>query len=333
MPATIRDVARRAGVSVATVSRALNHSGPVRAETRARIESAARALKYQPNRAARSLITRRTRMLGVLLPDLHGEFFSELIRGIDQAAQLEGYDLLLSSSHDHASEVEAALHGMHGRVDGLVVMAPKLDVEVLEELLPGDVPILLLNPPDGAKGSGSLRIDSFGGARAMVSHLVEHGHRRIGIINGPARNFDAQERLRGYHTALADAGIAADEQLEVPGDFTGLGGYEGAEALLGLEERPTAIFAANDTMAIGALSMLGAAGVAVPQDMALAGFDDVSSTRYMNPPLSSVHGLISELGSRAVRRLAEALGGGAEDGMEEVLPVTLVLRRSCGCGG
>jgi LacI family transcriptional regulator len=177
-----------------------------------------------------------------------------------------------------------------------------------------------------------LRIDSFGGARAMVAHLAEHGHRRIAVINGPEANFDAQERLRGYRSALAEAGLERTSELEVAGDFTGLAGYTGASALLELERRPTAIFATNDAMAIGALSALQAAGVAVPEEMALAGFDDVSSTHYTNPPLSSVHVPIHELGVRAVGRLVEAVGEKAGVPQQERLLATLMLRRSCGCG-
>lgn len=332
MAVTIRDVAAHAGVSVATVSRALNGSGPVGAATRARIEAAAESLKYRPNSAARSLITRRTRMLGVLLPDLFGEFFSELIRGIDQAAQAAGYHLLLSSSHDDASDLEAALAGMHGRVDGLVAMAPKVGMEVLHELLPGNVPIVLLNTAYEGDAYGTLRIDSYGGARAVVRHLAEHGHRRIGIINGPVENFDAQERLRGYRAALREAQLSPVTELEAVGDFTGLAGFTAANALLALKDRPTAIFAANDAMAIGALSALQAAGVAVPEAMALAGFDDVSSTHYTNPPLTSVHVPIHELGARAVGRLVAAVGVTGGGAQQERLPATLMLRRSCGCG-
>lgn len=333
MAVTIRDVAKRAGVSVATVSRALNQSGPVHEDTRQRIELAARALDYRPNNAARSLITRRTRMMGVLLPDLHGEFFSELIRGIDQAAQAEGYHLLLSSSHDDSADLEAALQGMHGRVDGLVVMAPTVDAGVLKDLLPRNVPTVLLNTSDRDLPHSSLRVDSYGGAHAIVAHLIGHGHRRIGMIEGPARNFDAAERLRGYRAALVNAGLGWDPGLVVPGDFTGSGGYRGAQGLLALAARPTAIFAANDAMAIGALSALRAADVAVPEDVALAGFDDVASTQYTIPPLSSVHGQISDLGSRAVTRLAEEVAGRAVPvSPQETIPATLILRRSCGCG-
>jgi LacI family transcriptional regulator len=212
-------------------------------------------------------------------------------------------------------------------------MAPMVEASVLQDLLPENVPIVLLNSSDGGHAYSSLRIDSYGGARAIVTHLVEHGHERIGIINGPSRNFDAEERLRGYRAALAAAGLEANAALEVPGDFTVSGGFRGAEALLGLPARPTAIFAANDGMAIGALSALQAAGVAVPEEMALAGFDDVSSTQYTIPPLSSVHGQVSELGARAVVRLAEAVASRApSSSLQETIPATLVLRRSCGCG-
>jgi LacI family transcriptional regulator len=333
MTVTIRDVATRAGVSVATVSRALNRSGPVREETRHRIEDAVRALRYRPNSAARSLITRRTRMLGVLLPDLHGEYFSELIRGIDQAAQASGYHLLVSSSHDNAEDFEFALQGMHGRLDGLIVMAPKVDGAVLKDLLPTNLPIVLLNSADAGLECDSLRIDSFDGARAVVEHLASHGHRRIGIINGPAENFDARERLRGYRAALESAGLAGDEQLEVAGDFTGSAGYRGANQLLSVTPRPTAIFAANDASALGALSALRKAGMVMPDEMALAGFDDIASTQYTMPPLTTVRGPLTQLGGRAVARLAEAVtGAGGMATQRELLPAVLVVRRSCGCG-
>jgi LacI family transcriptional regulator len=329
MAVTIREVASHAGVSVATVSRALNRSGPVREETRRRVEAAVKALDYHPNSAARSLITRRTRMLGVLLPDLHGEFFSELIRGLDQAAQAAGYHLLVSSSHDNATDLDAALQGMHGRLDGLIVMAPKVGGAVLSQLLPTHIPLVLLNSADADLECDALRIDSFGGARDMVQHLVSHGHRRIAFINGPEENFDAQERLRGYRAGLEAAGLCPDPQLEVPGDFTGSGGHAGSVSLLAVRPPPTAIFAANDAMALGALSALREAGVVVPRMMALAGFDDISSARYASPPLTSVRGPIGQLAARAVTRLVSRA---TRTATRELLPALLVPRHSCGCG-
>jgi LacI family transcriptional regulator len=334
MAATIRDVALRAGVSVATVSRALNQSGPVREDTRRRVEEAVAALQYRPNNAARSLITRRTGMFGVLLPDLHGEFFSELIRGLDEAAQAHGYHLLLSSSHDLAEELEAALHGMQGRVDGLVVMAPRLSAAKLDVLLPRNTPVVLLNSPHVAASVYNLRIDNRGGARAIVEHLISHGHRRIAMITGPAGNHDAEERLAGYRYALSDAGIECDEALLIEGDFRTSAGHHATGVILSLAERPTAIFASNDAMALGALSALRDAGVSVPDDMALAGFDDLSSTQYSIPPLSSVHISISELGARAIAGLSGVVTNGLPASeRHEVLQATAVLRRSCGCPG
>ncbi len=334
MSVTIKDVARRAGVSVATVSRALNRSGPVREETRRRIEQVAQALNYAPNSAARSLISRRTGMFGVLLPDLYGEFFSELIRGIDGAAQARGHHLLLSSSHDAAGKIEAALRGMRGRVDGLIVMAPTVDAPVLRSILPRGVPVVLLNSPVADSALDSLTVDNYGGAREVVSHLLWHGHERLAVLKGPERNHDAEERLRGYRAALRDAGVPWREELEIPGDFTGEAGYAGAAALLRLDPRPTAIFAANDAMAFGALSALRDAGVAVPEEMALAGFDDVSSARYTIPPLTTAHVPISELGERAVAMLAESVGAGSgRPRRRETLAAEVVVRRSCGCEG
>src|SRR3954447_23157231 len=184
MRVTIREVARAAGVSVATVSRVLNESGPVAGETRDRIRRVAGEMRYIPNGAARSLSMRRTGTLGVLLPDLYGEFFSEVIRGLDQAAQRARFHLLLSSSHNNRHDIEAALQAMRGRVDGLVVMSPHIDVDVLADNLPESLPAVMLNTPQSTSEFDTLSVDNFGGARAMVAHLAEHGHRRIAMVRG-----------------------------------------------------------------------------------------------------------------------------------------------------
>ncbi|HET7232922.1 MAG TPA: LacI family DNA-binding transcriptional regulator [Longimicrobium sp.] len=331
---TIKDVARAAGVSVATVSRVLNDSGPVADETRTRIHRVAEELRFIPNGAARSLSMRRTGTLGVILPDLYGEFFSEVIRGLDQAAQRSAFHLLLSSSHNDRQDIEAALRVMRGRVDGLVVMSPHIDADVLAATLHDSVPAVLVNCPVEGGEFDTLRVDNFGGARAMVAHLASHGHRRIAMIQGPARNHDAAERLRGYRAALADAGIEADAALEVPGDFTEEGGFHAAQRLLALDERPTAVFAANDAMALGAVSAFVEAGVSVPGGMAVAGFDDVPISRYLTPPLSSVRVAIHELGARAMEQLVRAVEQeNRHQRIHLTLPTELVIRDSCGGHG
>jgi LacI family transcriptional regulator len=321
-------------VSVATVSRVFNDSGPVGTETRRRILQVATTLRYTPDSAARSLITRRTNTIGVLLPDLYGEFFSEVIRGIDMTAQRGGFHLLVSSSHNDKGEIEAAMRAMRGRVDGLVVMSPDIDVQVLVANLADSTPVVLLNCDVGGTAFDSLNIDNYGGASAMVRHLVSLGHRRIGFISGGDRNHDATERLRGYRETLDAQGIERDASWERTGDFTESGGYRAAGELAALSPRPTAIFAANDSMAIGALSAVREAGIRVPQDVVVVGFDDIPIARYMSPPLTSVHVAINELGERATRMLLQAV---EEKNLhvksQETLPTRLVIRQSCGTGG
>lgn len=329
MRTTIKDVAREANVSVATVSRVLNDSGPVREETRARITAVAQRLRYVPNGLARRLTLRRTHMLGVLLPDLYGEFFSEVIRGLDEVAQRHRYHLLLSSSHSEEADIAAALRAMQGCVDGLIVMSPRVPVSGLLPHLPHTLPLVLLNSLADEPGFTSLGIDNFGGAQAMVTHLLECGHRRIAMIEGAAGNHDSAERLRGYRAALRAYGIEPDPALAVPGDFTERAGFEAAGRILAFAERPTAIFAGNDSMAIGALSALRDAGVRVPEEIAVAGFDDIPIARYLRPPLSSVHVSIHELGAAAVSYLLGMIDGDeGPGGRHQVLPTTVVVRES-----
>jgi LacI family transcriptional regulator len=331
MPATIRDVARAAGVSVATVSRVFNNSGPVHEETRARVREVAGALRYSPNSAARSLITAKSNTLGVLLPDLYGEFFSEVIRGIDQTAQHNGYHVLVSSSHESQARIEDAIRAMRGRVDGLIVMSPDIDGPTLAANLPDSLPVVLLNCAVDGTSYDAISVDNFGGAYAMVRHLLSTGGTRVAIITGSSRNYDARERLRGYRAALRDAGAEQQEGWEIAGDFTETGGYRAAREIAALSSRPTAVFAANDAMAIGALSAFREVGLRVPEDIAVAGFDDIPMARYMSPPLTSVHVEISELGARAMGVLLAAVQEkNRHERQQVVLPTTLVVRQSCG---
>jgi LacI family transcriptional regulator len=332
--ATIRDVARSAGVSIATVSRVLNNSALVDEETGARVRRAAQELRYVPNALGRGLSTRRTDALGLLLPDLFGEFFSEVIRGADETAQQHHYHLLVSSSHSNREEIEAALKVMRGRVDGMVIMSPHIDAQTLSANLPHSLPVALLNCHVEGEEYDSLNIDNHGGAFAMVRHLIDHGHRAIGIIQGTEKNLDAYERLCGYRDALAAHGALNDHQYEQPGDFTEASGFAAAECLLRCAPRPTAIFASNDSMAIGALSALRRAGLRVPEDIALAGFDDIPVCAYLTPALTSVRVDVARLGILAVETLIHAVQRKMSEQVRQVLlPTTLSIRKSCGCPG
>ena len=326
---TIKDVAREANMSVATVSRVLNGSGPVSEQTQQLIREVAGRMRYVPHSGARSLITSKTQTLGVLLPDLYGEFFSEVIRGMDDTAQRNGYHLLISRAYADRHGIETAMRAMRGRVDGVVVMSPDLDSDSLLNV-PSTIPVVLLcSAPRGELDS--LTIENYRGTRDMIKHLISVGHTRIAIIKGSPRNYDAAERLRGYRMALRDAGIAHDLSLERSGDFTEVGGYTAALELLEMKLRPTAIFAANDSMAIGALSALRESGVEVPEEMAVAGFDDIPLARYLDPPLSSVHVPICQLGARAAELLLHGITHkNSHTRKRERVSTELVIRRSTG---
>lgn len=334
MSANIKEVAREAGVSVATVSRVFNDKGPVREETRLRIQEVALRLGYSPNATARSLITKKTGTLGVLLPDLYGEFFSEVIRGLDLAARRSGYHILVSSSHSDRSEVEAVLRALRGRVDGLIVMSPEADARALETNLPGSLPLVLLNCRVEGTAFDSINIDNYRGAVAMVRHLAGLGHRRIAHVHGAPGNNDAWERLTGYREAMQSVtgdGAEGFEDLEIAGDFSEESGNRAGREILRMQPRPTAVFAANDAMAIGLLYAFQEAGVRVPEDIAVAGYDDIPIARFLTPSLTTVRVSIAELGARAIERLLLAMAHGeARDRRHEVLPTTLVVRGSCG---
>ena len=326
---TIKDVARVAKVSVATVSRALNgHENVTDAVRRAVIQAAA-DLRYTPHAAARSLSSRKTHTIGVVLPDLYGEFFSELVRGIDQVARERGQYLLVSSYHGHPEEQGAALRAMRGRVDGLLVMSPYVDDSGhLTGNLDPSLPVVMINTHLPDAGYLSLRVDNHGAAMRMVEHLAGEGRRRIAFIGGPAENFDARERLRGYREALAQhcPGVAP---MEFAGDFGESAGHAAGVtiAAMAAAERPDAVFAANDMMALGCLFAFNQAGIRVPADIALAGFDDIPLARYVHPPLTTMRVDISELGARALRAL---LDPGTQDPERGLFVPKLIARQSTG---
>ncbi len=329
--ATIRDVARASNVSIATVSRVFNQSPLVSEDTRQRVVAAASRLGYWPNGIARSLITNRTHTLGLLLPDLHGEFFSEVIHGVDLKARERGFHLLVSRSSSSAEELTDALRAMRGRVDGLIVMAPDVDASRALRSAAGNVPIVLLNPEVELPGSDTVGIDNLHGAATIVHHLIDLGNRRIATITGPGQNIDARQRLDGYRAALREAGLAPDPDLEFHGDFTERSGYEAARAILRQRSGATAIFVANDHMAIGVIGALQEAGMRVPDDIAVTGFDDIPMARYLTPPLTTMHVNMLQIGERAVELLVDPERvAGPPEGRHEVLPTTLVVRESCG---
>jgi LacI family transcriptional regulator len=332
MRSTIKEVAHRAGVSTATVSRVFNNSPLVVDDTRQRILKVANDLRYHPNPLARSLSTQKAHSIGLLLPDLYGEFFSEVIRGVDQIVQEKDNHLLVSSSHSKTSEVESALKMMRGRVDGIIIMSPAIDSQTLHKNLPHDMPVILLNCYVEGDTIDSINVDNYGGSYEMVKHLASHGHTRIAIIKGTETNYDAKQRLKGYRSAVKESHCVLSTELEIEGDLTKESGYAAGKKILKMTPLPTAIFASNDSMAFGAISALKEEGVTIPNDMAIAGFDDIPIARFMQPKLSTVKISISEFGTLGAQRLYDAIENMDHHRIQHIIiPTELSLRESCGC--
>lgn len=330
--ATIRDVAERARVSVASVSRVLTGAGVVTEPTRLKVMEAVEALSYVPHSGARSLSTSRTDTVGVILPDLFGEFFSELIRGMDLAARAHGLHLIVSSSHDDASQAALAMRSMRGRVDGLIVLSPHLEADKVTGALAGRLPVLLMNGGTEGGERPSMVVDNLGGAITVVEHLLALGRRDIVHIGGPDGNLEARDRREGYVRAMAGAGLPT---RILPGDFTQASGHVATTAMLRGGVRPDAVFAANDMMAVGALLALQEAGIRCPEAVAVMGFDDVPIAALVRPALCTMRIEIAEMGRRAMERLVGLIAAANDpaapaDTACEIIRPRLVVRQSSG---
>ncbi|RPF72168.1 LacI family DNA-binding transcriptional regulator [Aurantiacibacter spongiae] len=325
---TIRQVAKEAGVSVATASRALNGMENVTRSTREKIEAAAARLNYVPHSGARNLTRRRTDTIGVILPDLFGEFFSELIRGIDRAVHAEGKTLLLGNMHGSQQETTQAIRAMRGRVDGLVIMPPNSVAETLHTEPLGAFPMVVLNAVPGGGELPSVSVDSRAGAEMVVQHLIERGARRIVHISGPATNHDAIERETAFRNVVCRELDNADP-IVLTGDFCEGSGEAAISRLLESGERFDAVFAGNDVMAVEAMASLRDAGYAIGSEMLVAGFDDIPLSRYVSPGLTTVHSEIPRLGELAAHKLLALIEGSlASEGQATVIRPRLAIRGS-----
>lgn len=340
MPPTLEEVARLAGVSRSTVSRVVNGHPNVRPEVRERVWEVIRQTGYQPHAAARSLVTRRTRVIGLMIPQAVTTLFTDpyfpiLMRGVADACNAHNYHLMLSlfsqrqirDSRTHQDQLyQQVLRGRY--LDGVVVSSAPLDDPIFPRLLEENVPFVIVGRYPHERVS-YVDVDNVVGARMAVEHLLRLGHERIATITGPPNMCAGQDRLEGYRQALAARGIPVDERLIAEGDFTEQGGRTAMQRLL--PHRPTAVFAASDMMAVGALKTIREAGLSVPEDIALVGFDDVPLASMVDPPLTTVRQPIEQLGSMAVELLISLLENPGGDSVHRVvLPTELVIRASCG---
>lgn len=333
MAATIADVARRAGVSTATVSRVLAGLGGARAETQSRVLEAARELDYRPSEIARALKRRTTQTLGLIVTDIENPYFPQLVRSVEDAARAEGYAILLCNAADDPDREAFYLDLLvERRVDGLIIAASSLGGRHLDWLAAPRLPVVLVNTAAADVDLPSIMSDNHAGGRLAAEHLLGLGHRRFGYLMAPPRNVDAPDRLAGVRQALAEAGLG-DSGPTVTTGAPLVGGGEAAMLEL-LDRAPdvSAIVAYNDLMAIGALRTLRQRGRRVPLDVSVVGFDDVAFAAYVDPPLTTIAQGTIEMGRWAVAQLARRLRSGeADDGAASVrLPVRLVVRGSTG---
>lgn len=338
---TIRDVAKAAGTSVSAVSAVLNanrqHNIRVSAATRERILAAASALDYTPNLVARSLVTRKTGVLGLVFPystafTENNPFFTQVMSGVFEEVIRAKYNVMLHTAIGDDWDAEDENMLPDPRMDGLILVLPPPNSRIMERCRRRKVPFvsLVCNPP--APDVCAINADEFTGGRLATQHLIEMGHRRIAHFAG---NFDvatAEPRQEGYLAALRDAGIEPDPKLIIPASFGWQGGYKAMQQVLKwpVAERPTAIFACNDPCADGAIRTLTEHGLRAPDDMALVGYDDTWFATMLQPPLTSVHMPIYEMSTLAVRMLIALVEGREMPEKQPILPVRLTVRDSSG---
>lgn len=332
--ATIGDVAARAGVSIATVSRAINGTAVVAEETARRVEQAIYELNYVPQPAARILAGQKAGAIGLMLPEISGAFFPPLLRGVEAETRLAGYDLLIHATDDlsQGKTPHRAL-GEHN-TDGLIVFIDSLDTAEVERLHRTGFPLVLLHQSAPADLTiPTITIENKDGAYRLVEHLIQvHNRRRIVYLQGPPTHEDALWRERGYRQALEANGIDFDPTLVADGYFSEEVAFQSILELIRQGVAFDAVFSGDDAAASGVLVALKQAGIAVPEAVAVAGFDDVPVARYLNPPLTTVSAPTEQVGRAAVQQLLSLICGEEADPIT-LLPTRLVVRSSCGCVG
>jgi LacI family transcriptional regulator len=328
-PPTIADVAQKAGVSIATVSRVLNATTPVELEKANRVRLAVEELHFVPRHAARVLASKRTNTIGLLMSEISGAFFPPMLKGIEAAAHQAGYDLLIHSTKQEGPSRRPL--GEHN-TDGLLIFTDSLDHRDLHRLYNINFPMVLLHqsPPDSLN-IPVIAIENKDGAAALVSHLIEtHGRRRIVFLQGPAGHEDSVWRERGYREALAAHDIDFNPQLVAAGEFDEDKAFATIRQMLLDEVAFDAIFAGDDDSAIGAMRALKLAGRLIPTEIAVVGFDDVPFVCYLSPALTTVRAPIEEVGREAVRQLVRLISGQPAEALT-LMRTELVIRESCGC--
>ena len=333
----IKDVASLAGVSPSTVSRVVANHPRISQETRERVRAAMKELDYHPNAIARSLVKKTSDTIGLLIPSpidqfFLNPFFTECLRGITSVTQQAGYDVLLSTANLTGFNDETRLQHMLGskRVDGVILLSSKMQDPLIPILEENHVPSVLIGRPANSSSISWVNNDNQKAAYDATTHLLQHGHHRIGFLGGSQELVVSVDRLAGYSAALRDAGVSFEPNLVVSAEFLEEGGYTGMMRLMALAERPTAIVASDDVLGFGAMRAAGELGYRIPEDLSLVGFNDIPLAKLANPPMTSMNVHIDELGKVAAEVLIELITRSSLGRRTIVIQHDLVVRRSCG---
>jgi LacI family transcriptional regulator len=330
---TIRDVAREAGVSVATVSRYINQNAPVSTEVSERLHQVMSKMRYVPHAAARHLASRKTRVIGLLLNNLHNDFFVPLLNGVEAVVRKKGYNLIVATYHANSRNQMQPPIGPHN-TDGLLVFSDGLMDDDLASLNSSGFPMVLLHrTPPSHLSIPSVTVENIEITKKLVEHLIQvHGKRHILFLRGPINQEDSVRREAGYRSALQANGIPIDENLILNGDFERDVAYEAMNEFLSNKEHVwfDSVFTGDDDAAIGVLKSLHENGIRIPEDAAVIGFDDLGFAPFLNPPLTTVRAPTESVGQIATERLFGLLENHPSDEVI-ILPTEIILRRSCGC--
>jgi LacI family transcriptional regulator len=326
---TMRDVAERAGVSVTTVSHVINKTRPVSDELRHRVLVAMEELDYQPNLLARSLRRGQTHTIGVIVPDSANPYFADVTRGIEDASFEQGYSVILCNSDGDADKEQMYTDVLvEKQVDGILFVSIALSAEQVCSLQDREMPVVVVNRDIPHVAVDTVLPDNAHGGYLATRHLVELGHRRIGCIMGRSDVTPSAERVDGYRRALQEAALPLDEMLIVKGNYQYEGGYHAARELLLLNHPPTAIFACNDLMAVGAMRAAQELGQRIPTDLSLVGYDDVQLTSFTTPPLTTISQPRYDIGIVAATMLLERMHNWDLPPRRRVADVSLLVRQS-----
>jgi LacI family transcriptional regulator len=331
---TIIDVAREANVSFATVSRVVNGKGYVSAQTRERVMQAMTRIGYTVNRQARVLAGGRTQVIGLLVPDLDTSYIGEILRGIDEELAAASYDLMLYTTHQRKTRESVYVNSLlNGMTDGLLMILPMAPESYVASIRRRGFPFILIDHEGLDREGPSVGATNRDGARAAVRHLLELGHTRIGLITGNMEMDCARERLIGANEALAEAGVEGSPDLVRTGDFHRPLAYLLTQDMLRLPDPPTAIFAANDVSAFGVMDAVRNAGLRIPDDISIIGFDDIPDAQWTHPPLTTVRQPMRDMGRCATRMLLDTIADPEAKQERIELPTELIVRATCQAPG